>query len=68
MAHAELGLRYFSNGESVRVGLSTMRGPAGSRSEREKFFIDFNYDRNVTGNLETAYQILQSCVPDVSAC
>jgi tetratricopeptide (TPR) repeat protein len=31
----------------------------GRVSEREKLFIDFNYDRNVTGNLEKAYQTLE---------
>jgi tetratricopeptide (TPR) repeat protein len=29
-------------------------------SERERFFIDFTYDRDVTGNLEKAYQTLES--------
>ena len=29
-------------------------------SERERFFIDFLYDRQVTGNLEKAYQTLES--------
>jgi tetratricopeptide (TPR) repeat protein len=29
-------------------------------SDREKFFIDFTYDRQVTGNLEKAYQTLES--------
>ena len=28
-------------------------------SDREKFFIDFIYDRQVTGNLEKAYQTLE---------
>ena len=28
-------------------------------SDREKFFIDFTYDRQVTGNLEKAYQTLE---------
>jgi eukaryotic-like serine/threonine-protein kinase len=28
-------------------------------SQREKFFIEFCYDRNVTGNLEKAYQTLE---------
>jgi len=28
-------------------------------SDSEKFFIDFNYDREVTGNLEKAYQTLE---------
>jgi len=28
-------------------------------SDRERFFIDFTYDRQVTGNLEKAYQTLE---------
>ncbi len=28
-------------------------------SERERFFIEFTYDRQVTGNLEKAYQTLE---------
>ena len=28
-------------------------------SDRERFFIDFTYDREVTGNLEKAYQTLE---------
>jgi eukaryotic-like serine/threonine-protein kinase len=29
-------------------------------SDRERFFVDFMYDRDVTGNLERAYQTLES--------
>jgi hypothetical protein len=29
-------------------------------SDREKFFIDFIYEREVTGNLEKAYQTLET--------
>lgn len=32
----------------------------GRASDRERFFIDFTYDRQVTGNLERAYQTLES--------
>jgi eukaryotic-like serine/threonine-protein kinase len=31
-------------------------------NDREKFFIDFNYDREVTGNLEKAFQTLERWV------
>src|SRR6185295_3339725 len=29
-------------------------------TDRERFFVDFTYDRQVTGNLEKAYQTLES--------
>ena len=41
---------------------STPRKPGGcatGSSDREKFYIDFTYDRQVTGNLEKAYQTLE---------
>jgi serine/threonine protein kinase/tetratricopeptide (TPR) repeat protein len=61
MAHASLGLAYSTHGESVRSAESTMKAwlLRGRVSEREKLFIDFNYDRNVTGNLDKAYQTLE---------
>jgi tetratricopeptide (TPR) repeat protein len=61
MAHAQLGLSYSANGESVRSAESSTKAwlLRDRVSEREKFFIDFNYDRNVTGNLEKAYQTLE---------
>jgi eukaryotic-like serine/threonine-protein kinase len=61
MAHAQLGLSYSSNGESVRSAESTMKAWLLRQrvSDKERFFIDFNYDRNVTGNLEKAYQTLE---------
>jgi len=33
--------------------------PRDRVSDREKFFIDFTYDRQVTGNLDKAYQIFE---------
>jgi eukaryotic-like serine/threonine-protein kinase len=61
MAHAQLGLAYSGNGESVLAAESTMKAwrLRDRVSDREKFFIDFNYDRNVTGNLEKAYRTLE---------
>jgi serine/threonine protein kinase/Tfp pilus assembly protein PilF len=61
MAHARLGLLYSQEGESVRSAESTMNAwRLRSRvSDRERFFIDFIYDRQVTGNLEKAYQTLE---------
>jgi tetratricopeptide (TPR) repeat protein len=61
MAHANLGLNYSAIGESVLSAESTRRAWAlrDRVSERERFFIDFLYDRQVTGNLEKAYQALE---------
>ena len=61
MAHAHLGLKYSDVGESVLSAESTTRAwrLREHASEREKFFISFTYDRQVTGNLEKAYRILE---------
>jgi serine/threonine protein kinase/tetratricopeptide (TPR) repeat protein len=61
MAYANLGLAYSDNGESVLSAESTTKGwqLRDRVSDREKFFIDFTYDRQVTGNLEKAYQTLE---------
>ena len=61
MAHARLGLRYSSLGESELSAESTRRAwlLRDRVSDRERFFIDFTYDRQVTGNLEKAYQTLE---------
>ena len=55
------GASYSSNGESVLSAESTMKAwqLRDRVSDREKFFIDFVYDRQVTGNLEKAYQTLK---------
>ena len=68
MAHASLGLSYSSDGESVLSAESTMKAwhLRDRVSDREKFFIDFVYDRQVTGNLEKAYQTLELWASDVS--
>ena len=62
MAHAMLGLTYSSGGESVLSAQSTTRAwqLRDRVSDRERFFIDFTYDRQVTGNLDRAYQTLES--------
>ena len=62
MAYANLGLRYSAIGESVASAESTTKAwqLRDRVSDREKFFIDFTYDRQVTGNLEKAYQTLES--------
>ncbi|HSB15470.1 MAG TPA: protein kinase [Bryobacteraceae bacterium] len=61
MAHAYLGLLYSTIGESVLSAESTTKARQlrDRVSDREKFFIDFSYDRQVTGNLEKAYQTLE---------
>ena len=61
MAHAHLGLTYSEVGESVLSAESTTRAwqLRDRVSDRERFFIDFIYDRDVTGNLEKAYQTLE---------
>jgi len=62
MVHASLGLTYSTVGESSMSAESTTRAwqLRDRVSERERFFIDFTYDREVTGNLEKAYQTLES--------
>jgi serine/threonine protein kinase len=61
-AHANLGLAYSNIGESVLSAESTTRAwqLRDRASDRERFFIDFNYYRQATGNLEKAFQTLES--------
>jgi serine/threonine protein kinase/tetratricopeptide (TPR) repeat protein len=61
MAYAMLGLSYSNSGESALSAQSTTRAwqLRDRVGDREKFFIDFTYDRQVTGNLEKAYQTLE---------
>ena len=61
MAHATMGLSYSTIGESVLAAQSATRAwqLRDRVSDRERFFIDFTYDRQVTGNLEKAYQTLE---------
>jgi serine/threonine protein kinase/tetratricopeptide (TPR) repeat protein len=61
MAYADLGHAYTDMGETVLSAESTtkawrLRDRVG---DRERFYIDFSYDRQVTGNLEKAYQTLE---------
>ena len=62
MAHANLGLIYSATGESVLSAQSATKAWELRHrvSDRERFFIDFSYDRHVTGNLEKAYLTLES--------
>lgn len=61
MAYALLGLVYSDIGSSVLSAESTTKAwqLRNRVSDQEKFFIDFTYDRQVTGNLEKAYQTLE---------
>src|SRR4029077_12332294 len=61
MAYANLGLSYSGVGESVLSAQNTTRAwqLRDRVSDRERFFIDFTYDRQVTGNLERACQTLE---------
>ena len=61
LAYAHLGLMYSDVGESVLSAESTTRAYQlrDRVSDREKFFIAANYDRQVTGNLEKAQQTLE---------
>ena len=61
VAHAHLGLAYSARGRSALAVESTTRAwrLRDRVSGRERFFIDFLYDRQVTGNLEKAYQTLE---------
>ena len=60
-AYAHLGLAYSNIGESVLSVKNTTRAwqLRNHASDRERFFIDFNYYRQVTGNLEKAFQTLE---------
>jgi DNA-binding winged helix-turn-helix (wHTH) protein/tetratricopeptide (TPR) repeat protein len=61
MAYANLGLNYSDMGESVLSAESTTKAwqLRDRASDSERFFIEFTYDRQVTGNLEKAYQTLE---------
>ena len=61
MALCAVGALYSAIGESVLSAESATKAwqLRDRVSDREKFFIDFIYDRQVTGNLEKAYQTLE---------
>jgi serine/threonine protein kinase/Tfp pilus assembly protein PilF len=62
IAYANLGLNYSGIGASVLSAESTAKAwqLRERASDRERFFIEFTYHRQVTGNLEKAYQTLES--------
>jgi Flp pilus assembly protein TadD len=61
IAHAQLGTHLSASGESVLAAESARKAWLLRErvSDRERFYIDFAYDRHVTGNLEKAYQTLE---------
>jgi tetratricopeptide (TPR) repeat protein len=61
LAWANLGLAYTTVQESALAREATIKAwqLRNRVSDWEKFFITFNYDRQVTGNLEKAYQTLE---------
>jgi hypothetical protein len=61
MAYANLALSYGPSGQSVLSAESATKAwqLRDRVSDREKFFIDFTYHRQMTGNLEKAYQTLE---------
>jgi tetratricopeptide (TPR) repeat protein len=61
IAHAQLGTFFSTNGESVLAAESARKAWLLRErvSDRERFYIDFTYDRHGTGNLEKAYQTLE---------
>ncbi|HEX6322876.1 MAG TPA: protein kinase [Vicinamibacterales bacterium] len=62
IAHAFLGLGYAVQGEAERASASITRAYELRHrvSARERFFITFMYDRNVTGNLMRAQDTLRA--------
>jgi tetratricopeptide (TPR) repeat protein len=62
MAYANMALSYSNVGESVLAAENATRAwqLRDRSSDREKFFIDWIYDRQVTGNLDKAYNTLES--------
>jgi len=61
LAYASLGLAYSAGGESVLSAQNTTKAwqLRDRVSDRERFFIDWTYYRQVTGNLERAYHTLE---------
>ena len=62
LAWAVLGLNYTTVGELTLAREATIKAwqLRNRVSDRERFFITFNYERQVTGNLEKAFQILEA--------
>ena len=60
MAYAHLGFNYGRSDSALSAEYATKAWLLRDRvSDRERFYIDFTYYRQVTGNLEKAYQTLE---------
>jgi eukaryotic-like serine/threonine-protein kinase len=61
MAYAHLGLNYANTGEWALARENSTKAwqLRDHASDRERFFIEFNYNREVTGDLEKAFQTLE---------
>lgn len=60
MAHAHLGFDYGRSDSALSAEYAAKAWLLRDRvSDRERFYIDFTYDRQVTGNLERAYKTLE---------
>ena len=61
MAYAALGINSYNSGQTEKAAAYSRKGYQLRQraSAREKFFIDYNYDRNYTGNLEKALRTLE---------
>jgi serine/threonine protein kinase/tetratricopeptide (TPR) repeat protein len=60
MAHANLGFEYGRRQPALSAEYATKAWLLRDRvSDRERFYIDFVYERDVTGNLEEAYKTLE---------
>lgn len=60
MAYAKLGFSYGGIHSALSVEYATKAWLLRDRvSDRERFYIDFIHDRQVTGNLEKAYETLE---------
>jgi serine/threonine protein kinase/tetratricopeptide (TPR) repeat protein len=60
MAYAKLGFGYGSREPALSAEYATKAWLLRDRvSDRERFYIDFVYERDVTGNLEEAYKTLE---------
>ena len=62
MAHARLGIGYSVLGESALAREHTLKAYRlrSRANDRERFFIDTMYDRQVTGNMQREQQTLES--------
>ncbi len=62
IAHAQLGIFYFNEGESALSRQSTIKAYQlrHRASDAERFFIEMAYDRQVTGNMDREVETLEA--------